>query len=189
MQGTYTLVPGPNLPELHLHRGNKVCRVPIRYFRVVQLQRTSSNLLEPLQYRESKVCRSLSHEFWVVRRCGTFPNRIFTVGTGCVGYLCATCRWFNSSEPPRTFSNHFSAEKARCVEHEFGVVRLYRTCRENKVCRYLYTSSGWFNRSEPPQTISNHFSAEKVRCIEVSRMSSEWFDYTEPSRTASSQGE
>ena len=24
--------------------------------------------------------------------------------------------WFNPLEPPRTFSNHFSAEKARCVE-------------------------------------------------------------------------
>ena len=31
------------------------------------------------------------------------------------------------SEPPRTFLNNVSAEKARCVEvpHEFEVVRLY----------------------------------------------------------------
>ena len=41
--GTYTLVPGGSP------------------------QRTSSNLLEPLQCRESKVCRGLSHEFGVVR--------------------------------------------------------------------------------------------------------------------------
>ena len=38
--GTYTLVPGGS---------------------------TAANLLEPLQCRESKVCRGLSHEFGVVR--------------------------------------------------------------------------------------------------------------------------
>ena len=48
-------------------QGERVCRVPMRYFRVVQPQRTSLNLLEPLQCRESKVCRGLSHEFGVVR--------------------------------------------------------------------------------------------------------------------------
>ena len=35
---------------------------------------------------------------------------------------------------------------------------------------------------------SDHFSAEKARCVEVFHISSEWFDYTEPSRTTSSQG-
>ena len=45
------------LLEPHLHSGNKVCMVPVHCFRVVQPQRTSSNLLEPLQCRESKVCR------------------------------------------------------------------------------------------------------------------------------------
>ena len=38
---------------------SKMCRVPVHCFRVVQPPRTSSNLLEPLQCRESKVCRSL----------------------------------------------------------------------------------------------------------------------------------
>ena len=47
------------LLEPHLHSGNKMCRVPVHCFRVVQPPRTSSNLLEPLQCRESKVCRSL----------------------------------------------------------------------------------------------------------------------------------
>ena len=90
-----------------------MCTVPIRYFRVVQQQRTSSNLLEPLQCRESKVCRGLSHEFGVVRLYRTFSN---CRETRCVGYLYASSGWFNISEPPRTFSNHFSAEIARCVE-------------------------------------------------------------------------
>ena len=38
------------------------------------------------------------------------------VGTRCVGYLYTISEWFNTLEPPRTFSNHFSAEKERCVE-------------------------------------------------------------------------
>ena len=163
---------------------------------MVQLQRTSSNLLEPLQCREIKVCRGLSHEFGVVRLYRTFPNRIFTRGTRCVGYLYATSGWFNCSEHLRTFSNHFSAEGGvvcRGLSHEFGVVRLYRTFSNRLFTGgtgcvgYLCATSGWFNRSEPPRTFSNHFSEEKARCVEVFRMSSGWFDYTEPSRTAGEQ--
>ena len=103
---------------------------------MVQPQRTSSNLLEPLQCRGSKVSRGLSHEFGVVR---LYRTCIFTGGTRCVGYLC--------------------------------------------------TSSGWFNRSKPPRTFLSHFNAEKARCVEVFRMCSGWFDYTEPFLTASSHGE
>ena len=79
-------------------------------------QRTSSNLYEPIQYRESMVCRGLSQAFEVVRLYRTFSNHIFTRGSRCVWYLYTCSGWFNRSEPLRTFSNHFSAEKARCVE-------------------------------------------------------------------------
>ena len=41
-------------------------------FGVVQAHRTSSNLLEPHHYKDSKVCRVLSHEFGVVRLYRTF---------------------------------------------------------------------------------------------------------------------
>ena len=42
--------------------------------RGVKAHRTSSNLPEPHHYRDSKVCRVLSHEFGVVR-----PYRTFSV--------------------------------------------------------------------------------------------------------------
>ena len=104
-----------------LHRGNKVCRVPIRYFRVVQPQRTSSNLFEPLQCRESKVCRGLSHEFGVVRLYRTVSNCIFTGGTRCVGTytLVPTQRTsLNLLEPLQCRES----KVCRCLSHEFGVV-------------------------------------------------------------------
>ena len=50
-----------------LDRGNKVCRVLVHKFGVVQAHRTSSNLLEPQHRRDSKVCRVLLHEFGMVR--------------------------------------------------------------------------------------------------------------------------
>ena len=57
---------------LHRYKGNKVCRVLMHLFGVVQAHRTSSNLLEPHHYRDSKVFRVLSHEFGVVRLYRTF---------------------------------------------------------------------------------------------------------------------
>ena len=117
-----------------------MCRVPIDC--ASSGGSTAANLLEPLQCRESKVCRGLSHEFGVVRL-------YFTGGIGCVGYLCATSGG-------------------------------------NRVCR---VPMRYFRVVQPQRTSSNHFSEEKARCVEVFRMSSRWFDYTEPSRTASSQGE
>ena len=87
------------------------------------------------------------------------------------------------------FTNHFSAEKARCVEL-FDECRTFSNLIYTVVPRcvgYLYTVSEWFNPLEPPRTFLNHFSAEKARCVEVFDVSSEWFDCTEPSRTSSSQ--
>ena len=100
----------------------------------------------------------------MVRLYRTFSNLIFTVGTRCVGYLYT--RWLNPLEPPRNFSNHFSAEKERCVEVfdvKFGVVRLYRTFSNliftvvTRCVGYLYTVS------EKVRTSSNllEFSALK----------------------------
>ena len=69
---------------------------------------TANYLLETLKCRISKVRRGISHV-----------------------YTCS--RWFNHSEPPRTFSNHFSAEKARCA-------------------LVYHMSLGWFDYTEPFQT-------------------------------------
>ena len=43
--------------------------------------------------------------------------------------------WFKRIEPPLTFSNHISAERARCVE-------------------FFHMSSGWFDCTEPSLTTS-----------------------------------
>ena len=40
---------------------------------------------------------------------------------------------------------------------------------------------------EHPRTFSNHIIAEIAMCVELSNMSSEWFDCTEPSLTTSLQ--
>ena len=99
------------------------------------MHRTSSNLLEPHHYRDSKVCRVLSHEFGVVRLYRTFSNYIFTGETRCAGCLCTSSGWFKRIEPPRTFSNNIIAQIARCVE-------------------FFHMSSGWFDCTEPSLTTS-----------------------------------
>ena len=108
-----------------------VCSVPIHLFQVVQPQRTSSNLFEPLQCRESKVCIGLSHEFGVVRLYEPFRTTS-SQGDQGVGHLYTTSGQLNCSELPRNFkfSNHFSAEKAMYV-------------------RVSYMSLGWFDYTEP----------------------------------------
>ena len=50
----------------------------VHLFGVVKAHRTSSNLLEPHHYRDSKVCRVLSHGFGVVRLYRTFSIYIVT---------------------------------------------------------------------------------------------------------------
>ena len=163
---------------------------------MVQVHRTSSNLLEPHHDRDSKVCRVLPHEFGVVRLCRTFSNLSLHRKQGVQGAYALVrggSSTFSLLEPSRTFSNHIIAEIARCV-HEFGVVRLCRTFStliftgEPRCAGCLCTSSGWFKHIEPPRTFSNHFIAEIARCVEFFHMSSEWFDYTQPSLTTSLQG-
>ena len=103
---------------------------------MVELQRTSSNLLEPLNCSISKVRRGISHEIEAVRLFQTFSNHIFTVGTRGGGYIYSTSGWLNHSEHPRTFSNNFSAEKAMYIQ-------------------VFYMSLGWFDSTEPSRTTSS----------------------------------
>ena len=100
---------------------------------VVQAHRTSSNLPEPHHYRDSKVCRVLSHEFGVFRLYRTFS--IYIVETRCAGCLCTCSGWFKHIEPHRTFPNQIITEIARCVE-------------------FCHMSSGWFDRTEPSLSTS-----------------------------------
>ena len=95
---------------------------------MVQAHRTSSNIPEPHHYRDSKVCRVLSHEFGVVR-----PYR--TVSVWCAGCLCTSSGWFKHIEPRRTFPNHIIKEIARCVE-------------------FCHMSSEWFDCTEPSLSTS-----------------------------------
>ena len=154
-------------------------------------------LLEPHYYRDSKVCRVLSHEFGVVRLYRTFSIYIVTGETRHAGCLCTSSGWFKHIEPHRTFSNHIITEIARCVE-------------------FCHMSSGWFDCTEPSlstslqrqqgmqgvvhlfgvvqahRTSSNllephHYRDRCVRCVEFCHMSSGWFDCTEPSLSTSLQ--
>ena len=62
----------------------------VHLFGVVQAHRTSSNLLEPHHYKDSKVCRVLSHQFGVVRLYRTFSIYIVTGETRYAGCLCTS---------------------------------------------------------------------------------------------------
>ena len=126
-------------------------------FGVVQAHRTSSNLPEPHHYRDSKVCRVLSHEFGVVRAHRT------------------------SSNLPEPHHNRDS-KVCRVLSHEFGVVRPYRT-----VSVWCAGSSGCFKHIEPRRTFPNHIITEIAKCVEFCHMSSGWFDHTEPSLSTSLQ--
>ena len=102
---------------------------------MIQANRTSSNLPKLHHYRDSNVCRVLSHEFGVVRLHRTFSIYIVTGETRCEGCLCTCSGWFKNIEPPRTFSNHIITEIARCVE-------------------FCHMSSGWFDCTEPSLSTS-----------------------------------
>ena len=158
---------------------------------MVQAHRTSSNLLEPHYYRDSKVCRVLSHEFGVVRLNRTY---IVTGETRCAGCLCTSSGWFKHIEPRRTSHHYRDSKVCRVLSHEFRVVRLHQTFSvhivsgKTRSAGCLWTSSGWFKHIEPPRTFSNHIITEIVRCLEFCQMSSGWFDRTEHSLSTSLQG-
>ena len=65
---------------------------------------STSNLLEPHHYRDSKVCSVLSHEFGVVRPYRTFSVYIVKGETGSAGCLWTSFWWFKHIEPSRTIS-------------------------------------------------------------------------------------
>ena len=113
---------------------------------------STSNLLEPYHYSDSKVFRVLSHEFGVVRPYRTFSIYIVTGETRSAGCLCSSSGWFKHIEPRRTLSNHIITEIERFVE--------FCTC------------SGLFTFIEPPRTFSNHIITEIARCLEFCHMSS-----------------
>ena len=150
----------PNLLYLHRYRGNKVCRVLMHLFGVVQAHRTSSNLPEPHHYRDSKVCRVLSHEFGVVRQYRTFSIYIVTGETRYAGCLCTSSGWFKHVEPRRTL--------ARCVE-------------------FCHMSSGWFDITEPSLSTSLQGKQGVQGAYALVRGGSSTSNLVEPSRTTSLQ--
>ena len=119
----------------------------VHLFGVVQAHRTSSNLLEPYHYKDSKVYRVLSHQFGMVRLYRTFSIYIVAGETRCAGCLCTSSGWFKHIEP-----HHYRDSKVfRVLSHEFGVVRPYRTV--SVWCTgCLCTSSGCFKHIEPRRT-------------------------------------
>ena len=144
---------------------------------MVQAHRTSSNLLEPHHYRDSKVCRVLSHEFGVVRLHRTFSIYIVTGETRCAVCLCTSSGWFKHIEPRRTFPNHIITEIAKCVE-------------------FCHMSSGWFDHTEPSLStslqgkLSIYIVTGATRyagCFALVRGGSSTSNLLEPSRTTSLQ--
>ena len=166
---------------------------------MVQVHRTSSNLLEPHHCRDTKVCRVHPHEFGVVRLYRTFSGE--TMSAGC---LCTSSGWFKRIEPPRTFSNHIIAEIVRCVEfihmssgwfdcaeqgmqgvmHLFGVVPVFSNhiITESKVCRVL---SHEFGVVRPYRTFSIYIVTGETRSAGCLCTSSGLFKHIEPPRTFS----
>ena len=131
----------------------------MHWFGVVQVHRTSSNLIELHHCREYKVCRVLLHEFGVVRLYRTFYNYIFRGEALCVCRMLM--HWFGVVQVHRTSSNllelHHCRESKVCrvLSHEFGLVRLYRTFSnyifrgEAKCSGCLCTGSSASNLLEP----------------------------------------
>ena len=130
----------------------------------VQLPSTPCSY-KPLQYRESEVCRGLSHAFEVVRL--TFSNHIFTRGSRCVWYLYTCSGWFIRSELPRTISNHFNAEKTMCVEvYHMSSGWSFSAVEPPGICVQLLSTPCSFGRVRLYQTVSNCIFSGGTRCGE-----------------------
>ena len=131
------------------------------------VHRISSNLLEPHHYKDSKVCRVLSHEYGVVRLYLTFSIYIVKGDTRYAGCLCSSSGWFKHIEPHRAFSNHiFFAEIVKCVE-------------------FCHMSSGWFDCTEPSLSTSLKGTQGMQGAYAVVRGGSSTSNLIEPSRTTS----
>ena len=154
---------------------------------VVQAHRTLSNLFEPHHYRDSKVCRVLSHEF-----SGWFDCTEPSLSTSLKGKQEAQGAYgLGSSTSNLLEPHHYSDRKVFSVlSHEFGVVRPYRTFSiyivtgETRRAGCLCSSSGWFKHIEPRRTLSNHIITEIERFVEFCTCSG-LFTCIEPPRTFS----
>ena len=131
------------------------------WFKHIEPRRTFP---EPHHYRDSKVCRVLSHQFGVVRLHRTFSIHIVTGETRCVGCLCTSSGWFKHIETRRTFIT----EIARCVE-------------------FCHMSSGWFNCTEPSLSTSLQGKQGVQGAYALVRGGSSTSNLVEPSRTTSLQ--
>ena len=100
----------------------------VHLFGVVQAHRTSSYLLEPHHYKDSKVCRVLSHEFGVVRLYRTFSIYIVTEIARCAGCLCTCSGWFKHIEPRRTFQNELRLYRTFSIYIVTGATRYAGFC-------------------------------------------------------------
>ena len=92
-----------------------------------------------------------------------FSNLIFTVVTRCVGYLYTVSEWFNPLEPPRTFSNHFSAEVpytpcSHCVDEvREGSVQSNHSELTSKTSTHLaFSALKWFEKVRGGSRGLNH---------------------------------
>ena len=116
---------------------------------------------------------------------------------GMQGAICTSWMRFKHSESHRTFSNCSLTEIARYIDF-FHLSLGWFDCTEPSpttslqgiqgVQGALCTGSGRFKHIEPRQTFSNYILTEIARYIDFFHMSSGWFDWTEPSLTASLQG-
>ena len=116
---------------------------------------------------------------------------------GMQGAKCTSWMRFKHIESHRTFSNCSLTEIARYIDF-FHLSLGWFDCTEPSpttslqgiqgVQGALCTGSGRFKHIEPRQTFSNYILTEIARYIDFFHMSSGWFDWTEPSLTASLQG-
>ena len=111
---------------------------------MVQAHRTSSNLLEPHHYRDSKVFRVLSHEFGVVRLYRTFSIYIVTEIARCAGCLCTCSGWFKH----KTASDNKTCKHSFVYAYNLLVLGLNRgsPARQKKKQSFTY---GTLNRGSP----------------------------------------
>ena len=103
---------------------------------------STSNLVEhsrTTHYRDSKVCRVLSHEFGVVRPYRTFSVYIVTGET-------RSRRCFALVRGGSSTSNHIITEIARCVE-------------------FCHMSSGWFDHTEPSLSLHRYRGNKECRVL------------------------
>ena len=166
---------------------------------------STSNLIES-SLGDSKVCRVLSHEFWVVRLYRTFSSYIVAEETRSAGCLCTCSGWFKHIEH-RTFQNHIITEIAKCVEfchmssgwfdtepcrvlmHEPEIASLCTSFKHieephhyRDVCRVL-SHEFWVVR--PYRTFSIYIVTGETRSEGCLCTSSGWFKHIEPPRTFS----